>query len=66
MSADLFATDENLWLEDIYGEAPLAWAAEQSAATLAEFASDGFDALTGRAAGGHRLRRAHPARHPPR
>ncbi|MCU1404043.1 MAG: prolyl oligopeptidase [Glaciihabitans sp.] len=40
--------DENLWLEDIYGERPLAWAAEQSASTLARFASPGFDALTGR------------------
>jgi prolyl oligopeptidase len=40
--------DENLWLEDIHGEAPLAWAAEQTAATLARFASPEFDALTGR------------------
>lgn len=27
--------DENLWLEDIYGEAPLAWVAEQNAKTEA-------------------------------
>lgn len=41
-------TDENLWLEDIHGEAPLEWAAEQSEATLARFASPEFDDLTGR------------------
>ena len=41
-------TDENLWLEEIHGEAPLEWAAEQSAATLARFASPAFDALSGR------------------
>jgi prolyl oligopeptidase len=41
-------TDENLWLEDIHGEAPLQWAAEQSAATLARFASPAFDDLTAR------------------
>ncbi|TXN29819.1 prolyl oligopeptidase family serine peptidase [Lacisediminihabitans profunda] len=46
MSADQH--DENLWLEDIHGEAPLAWAAEQSAQTLARFASPQFDALTAR------------------
>ena len=41
-------TDENLWLEEIHGEAPLEWAAEQSEATLARFASPAFDALSGR------------------
>ncbi|HEY8914599.1 prolyl oligopeptidase family serine peptidase [Lacisediminihabitans sp.] len=46
MSADQH--DENLWLEDIHGEAPLAWAAEQSAETLAQFASPQFHALTAR------------------
>jgi prolyl oligopeptidase len=40
--------DENLWLEDIHGEKPLAWAAEQSGRTLARFASPGFDTLMGR------------------
>lgn len=40
--------DENVWLEDIHGERPLAWAAEQSARTLAQFASPEFDELTGR------------------
>jgi len=38
-------TDENLWLEDIHGKAPLTWAAERSAETLAQFASPQFDAL---------------------
>ncbi|WP_394769446.1 prolyl oligopeptidase family protein [Lacisediminihabitans sp.] len=46
MSGDLH--DENLWLEDIHGEAPLEWAAEQSAQTLARFASPQFDDLTAR------------------
>jgi len=41
-------TDENLWLEDIHGEAALEWAAEQSAATLARFSSPAFDALSDR------------------
>lgn len=41
-------TDENLWLEDIHGAAPLAWAAEQSAATMGEFESSEFDELSGR------------------
>ena len=41
-------TDENLWLEDIHGHAPLAWAAEQSADTLARFASPVFDELSSR------------------
>ncbi|WP_123955400.1 prolyl oligopeptidase family serine peptidase [Frondihabitans sp. 762G35] len=40
--------DEHLWLEDIHGEAPLAWAAEQSRATLAAFESPAFDELAGR------------------
>ena len=40
-------TDENLWLEDIHGEAPRAWAAAQSAATLARFASPDFDQRVG-------------------
>ena len=38
-------TDENLWLEDIHGKAPLTWAAERSTETLAQFASPQFDAL---------------------
>ena len=42
------AIDENLWLEDIYGEKPLAWAAEQTENTLDTFRSPEFDALTGR------------------
>ena len=41
-------TDENLWLEDIHGEAALEWAAEQSAATLARFSSPAIDALSDR------------------
>jgi prolyl oligopeptidase len=41
-------TDENLWLEDIHGEAPLAWAAEQSESTLARFSSPEFDRRAGR------------------
>ena len=41
-------TDENLWLEDIHGHAPLEWAAEQSADTLARFASPVFDELSSR------------------
>ena len=41
-------TDENLWLEDIHGEAALEWAAEQSAATLARFSSPAFDVLSDR------------------
>lgn len=44
----LAAADENLWLEEIYGEKPLRWAAEQSAATLQQFASSEFDSLTSR------------------
>ena len=48
MTSELHPTDENLWLEDIHGEKPLAWAAAQSARTLAGFASDDFDTLTGR------------------
>ena len=38
--------DENLWLEEIYGVEALNWAQEQSAATLGEFASAGFERLT--------------------
>jgi len=41
-------TDENLWLEDIHGEAPLKWAAEQSEATRARFASPAFEELSSR------------------
>jgi prolyl oligopeptidase len=41
-------TDENLWLEDIHGEAALEWAAEQSEATLARLTSPAFDGLSGR------------------
>ena len=41
-------TDENLWLENIHGEAPLKWAAEQSEATRARFASPEFEELSGR------------------
>ena len=41
-------TDENLWLEDIHGAAPLKWAAEQSEATLARFASPAFEQLSSR------------------
>lgn len=40
--------DENLWLEDIYGDKPLTWSAEQSAATLQQFSSPEFDSLTAR------------------
>jgi prolyl oligopeptidase len=40
--------DENLWLEDIHGARPLAWAADQSRRTLARFASPAFDSLLGR------------------
>ncbi len=41
-------TDENLWLEDIHGEAPLKWAAEQSEASRARFASPAFEELSSR------------------
>ena len=43
------ATDDPyLWLEDVTGEKPLAWAREQNARTDAELAtSPGFDALQG-------------------
>ena len=41
-------TDENLWLEDIRGEAALEWVVEQSEATLAQFASPAFGELSGR------------------
>ncbi|WP_345376507.1 prolyl oligopeptidase family serine peptidase [Frondihabitans cladoniiphilus] len=40
--------DENAWLEDIHGEAPLAWAAEQTATTLESVAGPEFEALTDR------------------
>lgn len=38
--------DNWLWLEEIHGEKPLAWAAEQSEATLSGFRSPAFDELT--------------------
>src|SRR5262245_12425540 len=41
--------DPYLWLEEVEGEAPLAWAVEQSRATAAELeAQPGFDALEAR------------------
>ncbi|MCU1527298.1 MAG: putative endopeptidase [Frondihabitans sp.] len=38
-------TDENLWLEEIHGEEALAWAADQTKATLAQYESPEFDDL---------------------
>lgn len=35
--------DEFLWLEDIYGEEPLSWVADQNAKTAAMLASEDFD-----------------------
>lgn len=40
--------DENLWLEDIYGESPLAWVAEQNAKTEAMLHTPEFAAISGR------------------
>jgi prolyl oligopeptidase len=37
-------TDEFLWLEDIHGETPLKWVAEQNERTLGMIASPSFDA----------------------
>ncbi|MFD3943840.1 prolyl oligopeptidase family protein [Streptomyces sp. NPDC058579] len=37
--------DPYLWLEDVEGEAALAWVAERNAETAAELADEGFDAL---------------------
>ena len=36
--------DENLWLEDIYGDEPLAWVASQNALTAAALDSEATDA----------------------
>jgi prolyl oligopeptidase len=36
--------DDHLWLEDIYGEAPLEWVASQNAVTESALASDSVDA----------------------
>lgn len=48
MSIAIEPHDPFLWLEGIHDPDALAWANEQSAATLAEFASPSFDELTGR------------------
>ena len=45
-SADL-PDDENLWLEDIYGEEQIAWVKNQNAKTLERFHDDLFDDISG-------------------
>lgn len=40
--------DENLWLEDIRGEEPLAWVREQNARTMATFDTDALNATKDR------------------
>ena len=40
--------DENLWLEDIYGEQPLAWVAEQNAKTEAMLHTPEFSEINAR------------------
>ncbi|MDP5226668.1 MULTISPECIES: prolyl oligopeptidase family serine peptidase [Arthrobacter] len=40
--------DENIWLEDIHGEEPLAWVREQNARTEDVLDDDEFQALQGR------------------
>ena len=40
--------DENLWLEDIYGDEPLAWVASQNALTAAALDSEATDATAAR------------------
>ncbi|MGC4190705.1 MAG: prolyl oligopeptidase family serine peptidase [Thermomicrobiales bacterium] len=40
--------DEFLWLEEIYGEQPLAWVAEQNAKTAEMLGSDDFDRMQAR------------------
>ena len=42
------SVDENLWLEDIYGEGPLAWVAEQNARTAAALDSSATEATAAR------------------
>ena len=42
------SVDENLWLEDIHGEAPLAWVGEQNTLTSEALDSPELDELAGR------------------
>ncbi|UVI34929.1 prolyl oligopeptidase family serine peptidase [Brevibacterium spongiae] len=39
--------DENLWLEDIYGDEQIAWVKDQNARTLERFQDGLFDAIAG-------------------
>ena len=45
-SADL-PEDENLWLEDIYGEKQIAWVKDQNSKTLERFHDGLFDSISG-------------------
>ncbi|MBM6588638.1 prolyl oligopeptidase family serine peptidase [Brevibacterium sp. RIT 803] len=39
--------DENLWLEDIHGDAQMGWVKDQNAKTISRFQDDLFDSIAG-------------------